>query len=44
MPLVKTFNYRLGLIDESLKKLGPQWTGAGANTRAQLARVIQYDA
>lgn len=31
-------NYRLGLIDKSIKDLGPNWTGAGADVRAGLAR------
>ena len=30
--------FRLGLIDKSIKELGPNWLGSGANTRAAAAR------
>ena len=31
--------YRLGLIDKSIKDLGPNWMGAGADARAAAARA-----
>lgn len=37
----KDIQLRLGLIDDSIKTLGPQWLGAGASARAGLAR--QYN-